>query len=220
MHSCNETKERITELLLDGADCRSDEALSAELRGCGECRNEFNALRATLRLTMRLKETAAPTESYWIHYHAKLRQGIEDWAKQSHAKAQRRREESLGFLAPLRLCVKTSIPVPVPLMVGMILACVALGLFAVRASRTPAAQPPVIVHVPVEVPVYQEKVVTQVVYRDRRPSMRTSKQLSNAAPDPESTFAKSRDVPAALSGFKPTEEVKLTVIKGGSTNEK
>jgi hypothetical protein len=39
------------------------------------------------------------------------------------------------------------------------------------------------------------------------------------------TFAKSQkprseEIPPSLAGFKPTEEVKLTVIKGGSTNEK
>ena len=223
MHDCTKTKERITELLLDGADCRSDEGLSAELRGCADCRNEFNALRATLRLTMRLKETTAPAESYWIHYHAKLRRGIEDWAGQSHARAQRRREESLDFFSPLRLFVKTSVPVPVPLMVAVILACVALGLFAVRANRTPAVQPPIVVHVPVEVPVVQEKekIVTRVVYRNSRPFAQNSKQ-NNAAAKVEDTFAKSRttDNPATLAGFKPTEEVKLTVIKGGSTNEK
>lgn len=217
MHNCSETKERITELLLDGADCRSDEALSADLRGCAECRNEFNALRATLRLTMRLRDTAAPAESYWIHYHTKLRRGIEDWAEQSQAKAQRRREESFDFFAPLRLCVRTSVSVPVPLIGAVILACVALGVFAARANRTPAAQPPVIVQVPVEVPVTQEKIVTRIVYRDRKAPIRTSKKLINAAPKAEGTFAKSRDT---LAGFKPTEEVKLTVIKGGSANEK
>ncbi len=221
MHSCSETKERITELLLDGADCRSDEVLSAELRGCGECRNEFNALRATLRLTMRLRETAAPAESYWIHYHTKLRRGVEDLARQSHAKAQRRKEGSLDFLAALRLCVKTSVPIPVPLVVVMIIACIALGVFAVRANRMPAAQRPVIVQVPVEVPVVQEKVVTRVVYRKSRPFAQSSKQTNDAA-RVEGTLAKSRptNTPPTLEGFKPTEEVKLTVIKGGSTNEK
>jgi hypothetical protein len=220
MHNCSETKERITELLLDEADCRSDEALAAELRGCAECRDEFNALRATLRLTMKLRETTAPSESYWIHYHTKLRRSIKDSAKQSHARTQRRKEEALDFLAPLRLCVKTSIAVPLPLMVAVILAFVMLGLFSISATRRSPTHNPVIVSVPVEVPVIQEKIVTRVVYRDRRPSMRTAKRPINTAPKVDDTFAKSRDIPAILAGFKPTEEVKLTVIKGRSANEK
>jgi hypothetical protein len=42
----------------------------------------------------------------------------------------------------------------------------------------------------------------------------------------DSTLAKSQkppqnaELPTSLIGFKPTEEVKLTVIKGGSQNEK
>ena len=223
MHDCRETKEQMTELLLDGADCRSDEVLSAELRRCTECRNEFEALNATLRVTTRSRDTVAPAESYWVGYHARLRQNIERWAKQSHAKAQRRKAEPAFFLAPLRLRVRTAVPVPVPLIVAVILAYAALGAFAIFATRQSPAQTPSIVHVPVEVPVVQEKIVTRVVYRERRPLAQTSKRITNT-PKVESTFAKSQkptqDIPAGLAGFKPTEEVKLTVIKGGSTNEK
>jgi hypothetical protein len=92
--------------------------------------------------------------------------------------------------------------------------------FVIRAARQEPAQPPSVVRV--EVPVLQEKIVTQVVYRDRRLPSRTSKRSNNAAPDVEGAFAKSRgrDIPAAFVGFKPAEDVKLTVIKGGSVNEK
>ena len=221
MHDCRETKEQITELLLDGADCRSDEVLSAELRGCAECRNEFDALNATLRITTRSRELSAPTESYWVGYHARLRQNIEHSAKESHAKAQRRKAD---FLAPLRLCVRTAVPVPVPLMMAVILAYAALGVFAIFATRQPPTQISPVVHVPVEVPVVHEKIVTRVVYRERRRPARSAKQLGDA-PKVEDTFAKSQkprseDTPPSLAGFKPTEEVKLTVIKGGSANEK
>ena len=112
--------------------------------------------------------------------------------------------------------LKSSVPVPVPLGIAVIILFSILGLFAIRQS---SAQPqsPIVIHVPVEVPVIQEKTVTQVVYRDRR---RTSKPSKRAAitPTPESTFA--RSLPTNLNGFKPTDEVKLTVIKGGIPNEK
>ena len=212
MHNCRETKEQITELVLDGAD-RPDEMLLAELRGCAECRAEFNALSATLRVTTRLRETVAPAESYWAGYHARLRQRVEDLAEESHAVAQRGKGESWSFFAPLRLCVRTTVRVPLPLVAALILAFTALGVFTVRAARKPQ-NPPLIVQVPVEVPVVQEKVVTRVVYRERRSPVRNY-----------GTLAKSRkpqdaETPASLSGFKPSEEAKLVVIKGGYRNEK
>ena len=211
MHNCRETKEQITELLLDGVDRRPEE-------GCSECNAEFDALKTTLRITTRLREAAVPVEGYWIDYHARLRE------KLSRAKAQRRKEEAGSSFAPLRLCMRTTVRVPVPLVIAVILAFAGLGLFAIRAARETTNPTPIIMHVPVEVAVVQEKIVTRVVYRERRSLPRTSKQIINAA-KVETTFAKSEkpqtgDIPATLTGFKPAEEIKFTVIKGGSPNEK
>ena len=65
MHNCKETREQLTELLLDG-DGRAERVLGQ----CVECRAEFEALAATLRMTARVRETAMPAESYWTGYHA------------------------------------------------------------------------------------------------------------------------------------------------------
>ena len=203
MHDCMETKERLTELALDSVDGHQDEVLLTELNKCAECRAEFDALNATLRITTRLRVTAAPAESYWVGYHTKLREKIQLSAKSSDAKAQRRKVQPMFFLAPLRLCVRATVPVPVALIVAVVFA--AIGLIAIQGARQPAPQSPLIVHVPVEVPVPQEKIVTRVVYRERRSRARTSKKTISAPPKVESTFAK----------FKPSDEVKLTVIKGG-----
>lgn len=225
MHKCSETKERLIEMVLDGIDC------GAELESCTECRTEFATLNATLRMTRRMSETA-PDENYWNGYHERLRQKLITSEGISHAKAQRRKQDAENdrasalrlFFAPLRLCVRTAVRVPVPLVVLTTLAFVALGLFAARAAQRPPVQTPVIVHVPVEVPVVQEKVVTRVVYRERRsPSKIAARTTSDTRA--ESTFARSRkpateEIPATLTGFKPTEEIKLTVIKGGAPNEK
>ena len=211
MHNGKETKARLTELALDEA------VLPAELGQCDDCRAEFETLNATLRATARLCETVVPPEDYWIGYHARLRE------KLSRAKAQgwkeRRKEEFAPLFAPLRLCVrffKTSVPVPVPLGIAVIILLSILGLFAMRKSAAPP-QSPIVVQVPVEVPVIQEKTVTQVVYRDRRRTLKPSKR-ARIAPTSENTFARSQ--PVNLNGFKPTDEVKLTVIKGGVPNEK
>ena len=221
MHNCTETKERLMELVLDGRS-------AADLNECAECRAEFEALNMTLRLTSRLSETAAPAESYWSGYHARLRQKLATTPNPSHAETQRRKEKLGPLFETMRLCVRTQIRVPLPLALAVIVTCLALGVFAIRRAETPptqpAAQPPLLVRVPVEVPVVQEKVVTRVVYRDRRSSSRNSRRAINDA-QTESTFAKSRkpstdEIPASLNGFKPTDEIKLTVIKGGSPYEK
>lgn len=223
MHNCRETKERLTELVLDGVDGRSGELLSAELSACAECRAEFEAVNTTLRTTARVSEAAAPAESYWSGYHARLRQKLATAPQISRAKTLGREEKLGPLFATLRLCVRSSVRVPVPLAAAVIIACLALTVFALRRTEQPAVQTPLVVHVPVEVPVVQEKVVTRVVYRERRSPFRNpGRALTNS--QIESTFARSRkpatdDIPS-LTGFKPTDEVKLTVIKGGVPNEK
>lgn len=225
MHKCSETKERMIEMVLDGVD------LGAEFDGCAECCTEFATLNATLRMTRRLSE-ATPDQRYWDRYHATLRQKIVTSEGISHAKAQRREEDAgkdrasalrLAF-APLRFCVRTAVRVPVLLLVLITLAFAGLGLVTARVARRPAVQIPVTVFVPVEVPVVREKVVTRVVYSDRRSLSKTSRRAVNDA-RANSTFANSRKPSGdeglpGLTGFKPSEEIKLTLIKGGVPNEK
>ncbi|MEN3325795.1 MAG: hypothetical protein V7638_602 [Acidobacteriota bacterium] len=222
MHNCTETKERLIELVLDGRPVEPAE--TSELNACAACRAEFDALNMTLRMTARVSETTAPADSYWSGYHARLREKLATAPNPSHAEKQRRKEKLGPLFETMRLCVRTQVRVPLPLAVAVIIVCLALGVFAVRRTATPVAQPPLVVHVPVQVPVLQEKVVTRVVYRDRHSTSRNSRRAINDA-QTESTFAKSRklstdEIPASLNGFKPTDEIKLTVIKGGSPYEK
>jgi len=234
MHNCKETRDIFTELLLDGVDFASDQAISAELSRCAECRSEFEALSATLRMTHRVSQSVATAEDYWPAYHSKLRERLA--ASTSRAKAQRHKDELGPLFEPLRpragtsllvRFLKTSVPVPLPLGIAVVIAVAALLIpLAIRAARKDVQQSnnTRIVRVPVEVPVVQEKpviqekIVTRVVYRDRRPVVREDSRS-------ESTFAKSQRMrteamPPSLSGFKPSDEIKLTVIKGGVPNEK
>jgi hypothetical protein len=231
MHNCKETREIFTELLLDGVDFASDQAISAELSRCAECRSEFEALSATLRMTHRVSEVAAPAEDYWPAYHSKLRERLA--ASTSRAKAQRHKDELGPLFEPLRpragtnllvRFLKTTVPVPLPLGFALIIAAALLIPLAIRAARQNVRQSntTTIVRVPVEVPVVQEKVVTRVVYRDRVVRATKREREDSRA---ESTFAKSQRtrteaMPPSLSGFKPSDEIKLTVIKGGIPNEK
>ena len=237
MHNCKETRELFTELLLDGMDFRSDQAISAELNRCAECLSEFETLSATLRMTSRVSELATPGEDYWPAYHSKLRQRLVNaqTPTTSRAQAQRRRDELGPLFEPLRpgagnsfflRFLKTTVPVPLPLGIALVVAAALLIPLAIRAARKDVqpSNTTTIVRVPVEVPMVQEKIVTRVVYRDRPPVVRATKR-SDEASRAESTFAKSQQsrieaMPPTFAGFKPSDEIKLTVIKGGVPNEK
>jgi hypothetical protein len=112
------------------------------------------------------------------------------------------------------------VPVPVPVGLALVLLFAGALLYTSRASTTKQQQEPTVVRMPVEVPVIQERVVTRTVYRDR---YRTVVLRTGSKVNDQSTLARSQKsdvVPATLIGFKPIEQIKLTVIKGGTGNEK
>jgi len=210
MHNCKTTRDLITELLTEGATTPTHELL-IELRCCSECRQEFDGLKNTLYVTTRTIESVAPPDEYWSDYHASLRRKL----LASRAPAETLRQQSWV----IRL-FRTSVPVPVPVGLALVILFGAVLFYATRAAITKERQEPTVVRIPVEVPTIQERVVTQTVYRDRYRTvvLRTGNKVND-----QSTLARSqkRDVtPATLIGFKPLEEIKLTVIKGGTGNEK
>jgi hypothetical protein len=202
MHNCKTTQERLTELLLDGVDPRV--VLAKDLRACAQCREEVGELSDALRVTSRLIETATPPESYWPGYYARLKERLRA-AQQSRVVPGQYTSDRRSWLTRVFF---SSIRVPVPVGLAVI---IIFGLAVFFLIRVPAAELS-IVQVPVEVPVpvVREKTVERIVYREK--SSRRSKQTRISPPsDPRL---------ATLQGFTPAEEVKLTVIKGGSANEK
>jgi len=154
-----------------------------------------------LRITTRIIDASAPPESYWPGYHARLKDKLTPAHRASVTKPPRS-SWITGFF-------RASISVPVPVSAALMLIFM-LPLLLLSRTREPGIPQIQVVHVPVEVPVVQEKIVTRVVYR--RTPQRSRPGITAAQED--STFART------LDGFKPTEEIKLTVIKGGATNER
>ena len=220
MHNCKATRELFTELLLDGVNHRLDKSLATELNTCPECLEEFGSVRETLRLTRRSIERAAPTESYLTAYNASLKQKLVDAEMAPVASARPANQMSW-----LNLFLRSSVRIPVPVGVSLLLLFALAFVLTTLASRS--AKDPVqitsVVRVPIEVPVVREKIVTQVVYRERKRAAvsKASNRLTSST-DVDSALAASqkRDVRPTLIGFKPLDEVKLTVIKGGSPDEK
>lgn len=228
MHNCKATREQVTEFLLDGAGGNPDGDLSAELRECADCRQEFAALEETLRITTRLIETTAPPEIYWPGYHARLKQKLTDATVRHVGRSWQPVGRNASWPLWLRRFFRSSVPVPVPVFLAVLLVFALSLVLAFRASPQEHSQPQSLstVRVPVEVPVVQERIVTRVVYRQRDRLSRSGKSKPASGPSRgDSAVAKSQKPvdatnPVSLIGFKPTEEIKLTVIKGGPPNEK
>jgi len=132
-----------------------------------------------------------------------------------------------------RKLATTSVRVPVPVALALML-LFGISLFAVRArgpvgpvSATPSDQLASVETRVVQVPVIQEKVVTRMVYvgkkgsRSRSAAYRLDRENLNAA----NRLAMSGSEPSgktamSLVGFKPTDQIKLTIIKGSYQDEK
>jgi hypothetical protein len=204
MHNCKATRERVAELLLSGSDYRPDELLV-----CEDCCREFDALKATLRVTLRLMEKATPPPTYWTGYHARLRD------KLTTASSRLVDERKPSWFVRV---MTASVRVPVPVGVALVLVFGALLFFMPRVVEKRFSPPAVAVQVPVEVPVIQERIVTRIVYR--RAKSQAVAPVSDQRFD-GSTLARSQRIsPVSLIGFKPLDEIKMTVIKGGSPDEK
>jgi hypothetical protein len=182
------------------------------------CREEYAALRNFLRVAEQAKQSALPAESFWPSYRARLRQRLE--AGSQSAVPSSAFEKRAGLKTLLGNLFMSSVRVPVPVAVGLLLFLVVSFAFALNSRRPIKTPQPIVVTKTVEVPVPQEtvreRVVTRVVYRER-----DRRQTAGAKAN---TIAARRNEPAetpiSLVGFKPTNEVKLTIIKGSYRDEK
>jgi len=217
MHNCKVTRERIAELISSGV-----ESPQLEIFGCHACRAEFEALKATLNISLRAIESAAPAADYWNGYHARLRSKLETSTsvpQPARVSVESRSQAKTPALLKDRLLkiLTASVRVPVPVALAILLLC---GVAVVFAYRPQAEVAPVKISnlAPLEVPLIREQVITRVVYKEARVQSvvrpRAQPKIDN------STFAQSQPAPTILSGFRPMDDVKLTVIKGGSPDEK
>jgi hypothetical protein len=118
--------------------------------------------------------------------------------------------------------------VPVPAALAIMLLFGSL-LFAARSrGQVNLASAPVVPVEPltVQVPVIQEKVLTKVVYIEKkgRRSRGTANQVDhdnlNAASSIASGWQTSGKSPMSLADFKPTDQLQLKIIKRGDRDER
>ena len=126
----------------------------------------------------------------------------------------------------VKIFAVSSVRVPMPVALGLALLTGVL-FFAVRSRGETAIQPndptTSVITKTVEVPVVQEKVVTRVVYLERpsRQSRRAGTLENNSTIPAAVARAEAQPAPVLnLVDFKPTDQVKLTVIKGAYKDQK
>jgi len=215
MHNCKANRETLIALALNPSD--QTQSLPAEIETCATCRTEYAALRNSLRLAGQAKQSALPAESFWPGYHARLRQRLEaasQSAVPSFAFEEQHLRTRLGNL------FTSSVRVPVPVAAGLLLFLLISFAFALNSRRPIKTPQPIVVTKTVEVRVPQatirERVVTRVVYRERD-RRQTAGVKANAIAARRNEPA---ETPFSLIGFKPANEVKLTIIKGSYRDEK
>jgi len=218
MHSCKAIRKTLAELALD--ELEPNQALRLELEQCPACREEYASVRNTLRIVNQTMQSASTPEGFWSGYHFRLRQKIAAESVVPLRVATAR----TGLLISLRRVVAASVPVPVPIGAFLVLAVGLSFILALKFGRPANAQPangaPSVVIKTVEVPVTRDRVVTRVVYREvnRRPG--TQSEPRSSSNTKRGSDKMNPQTPMSLVGFKPANDVKLTIIKGSYRDEK
>ena len=233
MHNCKLTKDDLIDFALGEVSPGRTSELLAELNDCAACRAEYATLKNTLRVSEQAFRSTLPAEEFWPGYHARLQGKLiqrlqEDVEQASSSVHSSRLSFSSRLWIGLRKMGTASVRVPVPAALAIML-LVGVLLFSQRSRGQATVTPPTpLVAVEtktVEVPVIQERVVTRVVYVEKKGRRHKGAAGSLVSPGRNMAIANaasesSGKTAMSLVGFKPTDEVKLTIIKGSYRDEK
>lgn len=219
MHNCKLTRRDFVDLALDEIPGARAKQLLAELNDCPACQVEYEALRSTLHVSNRALRSSLPEEEFWRGYHSRLHSRLMNSEAQ-----QIENTEPFHLWSAFKRALTTSVRVPLPAAFALVLLLgVTFFVLQTRAQvdRAPASVAAVETRM-VEVPVIQEKVVTRVVYVEKKSERARSgvnRTNRNEVPASATGLGAARTA-LSLVDFKPTEEVKLTVIKGSDKDQK
>lgn len=226
MHNCRQTRKVLVDLVLGEMPPGQSKELLSELKGCAACQAEYAEITSALHISQQALSSAPRSEEFWPGYHNRLQAGLKGLAGQANTPMHDLRPVSFPsrMWTSLTALVGTSVRVPLPAALAMLL-LVGVLFFSVSSrgqAKVTQAAPPITVETrTVHVPVIQEKVVTRVVY------VREKRSRSGSVQSPENVDLNTAEVTAAngkpafsLAGFKPADQVNLTIIKGTDQNEK
>lgn len=212
MHNCKASRETLIALALNEGQAHRTQSLPAEVAQCTSCLEEYAALVNVMRLAGEAKESALPGDQFWPGYQARLRQRL------TSELPARMFESQPGLGTRLSDLFTSSVRIPVPVAAAVLIFLGVSFAFAINARRRVDPPAPIAVTKTIEVPVIREKavdrpvdrIVTRIVYRDR--DRRRPFSEGNAIAAQRSTSL--AEAPLSLVGFKPANEVNLTIIKG------
>jgi hypothetical protein len=236
MHNCKLTRRNLIDLAFDEIRGAKSTQLLAEFNNCPACREEYAALRSTLHVSNQALRSALPAEGFWTGYrtrlHSKLRsssaQQLGNGGQHSASVPPARASLSSKLWSALRTMATTSVRVPIPAALAIVL-LLGVSFFVLRARGQvnvgPSTPLKTVETLTVQVPVIQEKVVTRTVYvekKNHRSGSRANQLDRMEVPVGSNSVARTAAPGAALSlvGFTPTDEVKLTIIKGSYKDQK
>lgn len=217
MHNCKRTRGALVDLAVGELNEAQARAIRSELQNCEACRAEQLAIAGTLSVSRQALSAEHRPDEFWGSYHIRLQNKLKGMTViESSPRA--------GFWNSLRAFATSSVRIPLPAALAAVALVCVLSFAAL--SRGPVTQIPAppIARVEVQtvhVPVVQEKIVRQVIYRDRRRSKQSVVDYANLST--ATATAKPVTDPAAklnLVGFKPADQVKMTIIKGTDQDEK
>ncbi|HXM48808.1 MAG TPA: hypothetical protein VN956_13270 [Pyrinomonadaceae bacterium] len=211
MHNCKANRDSLIALALNPPD--QTQPLSVELEACAACREEYTALRTLQRMVDQTKESVLPAEGFWPGYHARLRQHLETGSNVGVRSAAAESRISLRSLRGNLL--SSSVRVPIPVAAALLIFLGVSLVFALNSRRPVNALTPIIVTRTVEIPVTREKirdrVVSRFIYSEKVRGQLVSSSTNSM---PRQYKEPAGEEPISLAGFTPTNEVKLTIIKG------
>jgi len=232
MHNCKSSRNSFIDLALGEIEPARATELQAEINDCPGCHEEYESLRSTLYVSKKALRLAVRGEEFWPGYRTRLQAKLLASSARPVESGGERALSSQMWLA-LKTLATTSVRVPVPAALALLLICgVFFFVWRARAQvNIPPLTPVALFGAEVktetrEVPVFQEKVVTRVVYvekKSRRSASGADQSDRTAIPNAPNTVGATGSNSAtalSLAGFKPTSEVKLTIIKGSYKDEK
>jgi anti-sigma factor RsiW len=227
MHDCRTINSKLVDLVFGELETDDKLRLLAEVETCDDCLNEYRSMNGTLLIFDKAVEASTPEESYWPRHQARRRERLEQTTP---------RVVALGREPLWKRIFVAKLPVPVPVAAALLLALVASTVLALRPSTKEAAtvvQPPIVQQAPpqvIEVPVIQEKVVTRIVYvekkeREKTDARRKSPIVQRDASTLTARRAEEESVQggffthANLTDFQPADEMRIRVIKRSNPDE-
>ena len=217
MHNCKRTKDALIDLALNELGDAQAGAVASELQECQTCRSEQLAISGALQVSRQALSADHRSEEFWTSYRQRLQHKLR---QQSPVTVQSSSGSRLW--AAVRTFMTTSVRVPLPAALAALALVSVLSFVAIsrgQVNSSPMAGTTRVEVQTVHVPVVQEKVVRQVVYRDRKRSKGHAVDYANL----NTATAKAvsdRGAKLNLVEFKPADQVKMTIIKGNDQDEK